>query len=924
MGRYSDALQGVLGGDITALLGGAGLATAGLIALNEAYQALSEMVKETNAEIKQTADVTNLTGQALDDITSKIKATASTFEKDYKEVLMATNTVAKEFGISQSEALDVVNDGFVNGLDASGEYLHNIREYSTQFSQAGLTAKEFNQITQLGLQEGIFSDKALDVVKEGGIRLREYTKATQDAIKPLGDLRVQQIENAVASGDTFKAIQLVSDGLEEVALTASEKGTIIADVFGGAGEDAGLRYIEMLGDVNTEQSTLNGTLTKAKEIMQNSLKANERLANAQIEISKSLQGVNGSLDVFTTNLEATGLEIFLFLINEIKGVINDLSPIFDELTNAWTELSNEFESATGSSGWMSKFLKFIFRWFTGLTRLKISLSAVFTALTWFAKVVTKVIRLSKEGYNSAKDFALSFDFIRVSVQAVKDVFDGFIQVMRDSPRYMNAFVSAFKETFTQLKNLASSTFKSLGDGITGVFTLDRAKLKQAIKGLSSDFIEAGGEIADAWLRGFNQKIEEETEKEEEQTTTTSESEETTNEETPCEPVTSEEVEKIEEDLDASDLGASDLLSDLELLQLKQANELLTKKLQYQKLVNEGQMSDAAMQYELNQLMQDHLGEINEQLEKEKELAKTDEEKLKISNKILDNEIKIAELKKDATIDNTETTTSTDDSGGDDDDDDVDILKRSIEESINLIESLYDKAHEKRMSQLEAELEQNLRNQEIIKEGIENGSELAEQSLAVEKRIQAEREAEIQRLEQKALKLNALIALLQVWGETGNLAETLTGFTALQSAASQVQAGFYEGTDEVGSTGSEVKHSNGRDGYIAKLDKGEMVFNSKQSDELRGLGFTTRDSMLDLARMAEMGVQKGGGVVAIKEDNSILVEQLKEQNELLKKLPKLMPVHNRGLTDNPKYVQEIFKTGNVTNKVKRRARGSWQS
>ena len=923
MGRYSDALQGVLGGDITALLGGAGLATAGLIALNEAYQALSEMVKETNAEIKQTADVTNLTGQALDDITSKIKATASTFEKDYKEVLMATNTVAKEFGISQSEALDVVNDGFVNGLDASGEYLDNIREYSTQFSQAGLTAKEFNQITQLGLQEGIFSDKALDVVKEGGIRLREYTKATQDAIKPLGDLRVQQIENAVASGDTFKAIQLVSDGLEEVALTASEKGTIIADVFGGAGEDAGLRYIEMLGDVNTEQSTLNGTLTKAQEIMQNSLKANERLANAQIEISKSLQGVNGSLDVFTTNLEATGLEIFLFLINEIKGVINDLSPIFDELTNAWTELSNEFESATGSSGWMSKFLKFIFRWFTGLTRLKISLSAVFTALTWFANGVTKVIRLLKEGYNSAKDFALSFDFIRVSVQAVKDVFDGFIQVMRDSPRYMNAFVSAFKETFTQLKNLASSTFKSLGDGITGVFTLDRAKLKQAIKGLSSDFIEAGEEIAAAWLRGFNQKIEEETEKEEGENNIVN----------TIKKAVKKQFKKGGGEsssglgasgLDASDLGASDLLSDLELLQLKQANELLTKKLQYQKLVNEGQMSDAAMQYELNQLMQDHLGEINEQLEKEKELAKTDEEKLKISNKILDNEIKIAELKKDATIDNTETTTSTDDSGGDDDDDDVDILKRSIEESINLIESLYDKAHEKRMSQLEAELEQNLRNQEIIKEGIENGSELAEQSLAVEKRIQAEREAEIQRLEQKALKLNALIALLQVWGETGNLAETLTGFTALQSAASQVQAGFYEGTDEVGSTGSEVKHSNGRDGYIAKLDKGEMVFNSKQSDELRGLGFTTRDSMLDLARMAEMGVQKGGGVVAIKEDNSILVEQLKEQNELLKKLPKLMPVHNRGLTDNPKYVQEIFKTGNVTNKVKRRARGSWQS
>tara|TARA_R110000764_G_scaffold72464_4_gene148651 strand:+ start:6016 stop:8769 length:2754 start_codon:yes stop_codon:yes gene_type:complete len=250
-------------------------------------------------------------------------------------------------------------------------------------------------------------------------------------------------------------------------------------------------------------------------------------------------------------------------------------------------------------------------------------------------------------------------------------------------------------------------------------------------------------------------------------------------------------------------------------------------------------------------------------------------------------------------------------------------KQIIETSTDFAMDAVSAISEAKQNAAQRELDQSIRNQDIIAQGIENGSKLGEQSLAQEKRIQAEREAEIKRLESEALKLNALIALLQVWGQTGNLGETLAGFATVKTAASGISGAFYEGTDSVGSSGSETKIHGGRDGFNAMLDEGEMVFNAGQSNELRDLGFGTRDSMLDLARWSEMGVNKGGTSVVVAQDNSLVLTELREQNNILKNLHKKMPIHNRGLTDDPRYVNEVIKMNNVTSQTKRRARGTWE-
>tara|TARA_R110000744_G_scaffold275082_2_gene388059 strand:+ start:3543 stop:6518 length:2976 start_codon:yes stop_codon:yes gene_type:complete len=254
----------------------------------------------------------------------------------------------------------------------------------------------------------------------------------------------------------------------------------------------------------------------------------------------------------------------------------------------------------------------------------------------------------------------------------------------------------------------------------------------------------------------------------------------------------------------------------------------------------------------------------------------------------------------------------------------DDKKELIEVSTDFVMDQIERISDARQEAAQREIDQSIANQELIAQGIENGSKLGEQSLALEKKLQADRQLEIERLEQDALRLTALISLLQVWGQTGNLAETLAGFASIKTASKSLDGAFYEGSDNVGSTDSETKVHNGKDGYRAALHKGEMVFNDRQSDELRSMGFTTRDSMLDLARMSDYSVDKGGNVVNVVNDNQFLTIAIQEQNKLLRSLPKQMPVHNTGLSDNPKYIEEVIKKGNITKRTKQRATGTWQA
>ena len=293
---------------IGGLIAGLGLAALAM----EAAKAWIELNKELSKARKETAQLTKETGAALDRIVSKIQATAKTFGKEYVEVLRAANSLSKEFGISMTKSVDNINQAFMRGANINDELIDSIREYSSQMKAAGLSTEQFVELLVVAGQEGIFSDKGLDVVKEGMLRIREMTTGTNDALKLIGISGAEMQEQLKAGNITiFEAIQQVATGLDKVSESGSETGTVLADVFGGAGEDAGIRFVKRLRELDGIFGELNQEQDKYIERQTKKIQQEEEWANIIMANNKEFEAGASALDQLWGSIRNNFMKLFI-------------------------------------------------------------------------------------------------------------------------------------------------------------------------------------------------------------------------------------------------------------------------------------------------------------------------------------------------------------------------------------------------------------------------------------------------------------------------------------------------------------------------------------------------------------------------------------------------------------------------------------
>lgn len=304
------------------------LAIAGIAGVGVAFKFWFDYNQGLIEATRLTQQFTGKTGDDLKAYRNEVTAIADVYKKDIKDVLEAANALSKQFGIEQSEALKLIKDGFVSGGDVSGQLLENIKEYPTYFREAGISASGFVAITTQATKQGIFSDKGVDVIKEGNIRIREMTKATKEALDGIG-LSSAELQKGLQDGSltTFDVMQQVSQKLNELPATSAAVGTAIADIFGGPGEDAGIQYLKTLKDIDTD---LDSVKTKAGNLAQ----IQEKQLQSQIELSNHISALfdmtGGSFEEMIGNAK---LFINDGLINIIKytiGTINYFRDLYNE------------------------------------------------------------------------------------------------------------------------------------------------------------------------------------------------------------------------------------------------------------------------------------------------------------------------------------------------------------------------------------------------------------------------------------------------------------------------------------------------------------------------------------------------------------------------------------------------------------------
>ena len=330
-------------GALSTGLGGIGIALTAFQAISEIVGGLIEAARATQELSAQVTNFTQITGEELTQVVATSQAIAVTYGKNVDEIVVAANSASKALGISFAQALDVVEIGFRKGADAQGQFLNGLKEYSVQFRDAGLSAEDFLRVSIASANEGIFSDKGLDAVKEFGLRINEQTKASRTALenafgKEFTDELFTNINNgSVTSGQAFG---LVTDKITETGVAGSELQTVIADVFGAPGEDIGKEFLITLGDVlqSTDDVTLSSNLYQKQQ--EELFRVNEQLKISEVAYNQTLANTGVEFEIATAKGK-------LFLNGVLSGILNYFEQVPNRL-NAYKKAFAEFTKPEGS------------------------------------------------------------------------------------------------------------------------------------------------------------------------------------------------------------------------------------------------------------------------------------------------------------------------------------------------------------------------------------------------------------------------------------------------------------------------------------------------------------------------------------------------------------------------------------------------
>jgi hypothetical protein len=352
LGQVTGAIGGVqngfaslnkASGSLSVGLGTIGIALTAFQAISSIVGGLIEAARATKELSAQVTNFTQITGEELTQVVASSQAIAVTYGKNVDDIVVAANSASKALGISFAQALDVVEVGFRKGADAQGQFLDGLKEYSVQFRDAGLSAEDFLRVSIASANEGIFSDKGLDAVKEFGLRIQEQTKGSRDALtNAFGEEFTSELFNNINNGSitSGQAFGLITDKITETGVAGSQLQTIIADVFGGPGEDIGKDFLITLGDVlqSTDDVTVSTNLYQQQQ--EELFKVNEQLKISEVGYNQTLATTGVEFEIATAKGK-------IFLNNVLSGILSYFEQVPNRL-NAYKKAFAEFTKPEGS------------------------------------------------------------------------------------------------------------------------------------------------------------------------------------------------------------------------------------------------------------------------------------------------------------------------------------------------------------------------------------------------------------------------------------------------------------------------------------------------------------------------------------------------------------------------------------------------
>lgn len=217
-------------------------------------------VADAMAKVKQ--NMQGLDVKSLSGVTKYAITLSDTLGIDVADSSRAAETMIKNFGISATQAFNLIAQGSQSGLDFSGEMIDSINEYSVQFKKMGMDAEDMFSIFVNGAKNGAFNlDKIGDAVKENAIRAIDGSDTTIEGYKAIGLNADEMAAKFAAGGESAnEAFNQIIVGLSAMKDPVAQN-TAGVNLFGTQWED-------LSGSVIMSLNTTNESIDMTKNSMQ--------------------------------------------------------------------------------------------------------------------------------------------------------------------------------------------------------------------------------------------------------------------------------------------------------------------------------------------------------------------------------------------------------------------------------------------------------------------------------------------------------------------------------------------------------------------------------------------------------------------------------------------------------------------------------
>ena len=300
-------------------LGGIGLALTAFSGISAIIDDISQSARAI-FDLKLQLENFGVASENLDQVAVRAQTIGEIFKVSADEVAVAANTLVKEFGVPFEKAFDTIQSGFLKGANAQGEFLQELKEYPAQFRLAKIGIEEFLAVSIDSANKGVYSDKALDAVKEFGTQVRDQSKAAKEALTAaFGEEFTTNLFANVKNGSitSGEALQIVTKEIDKVGLNSVDLQRLISTLFRSAGEDAG-EYVLSLGDVLNNTDNLFVAETDLQKQLERNIKVTQELNEETAKYSQTVIDAEISRKEFLNGLKS----IALFIGDTFIGILN--------------------------------------------------------------------------------------------------------------------------------------------------------------------------------------------------------------------------------------------------------------------------------------------------------------------------------------------------------------------------------------------------------------------------------------------------------------------------------------------------------------------------------------------------------------------------------------------------------------------------